>query len=282
MFPYKDWSLQVIIEHHRERLQSIVYDDRFTSQESANQFWDFILEVATKQLSPEQTVRSLRHAFLQSPEAAYSNKAQAALSASNANDILKIVQNLDFPNRRKLPANFIDVGCGKGLKTSIIADAWGLARENAIGLDIESVKEPPGNFDFLTMSPEALPEAVKSNTKDLAILSMVLHHSENPAALLEAVFSALKPGGYLIVREHNAATDQMSEFLDTMHIISDAIIGGASCMPNASNYRSLAYWRDFLQHHGFKHIKTNYVPFSSPNSRNTTENFTCVVMKPSK
>ena len=191
-----------------------------------------------------------------------------------------------FPSGRSVPARFIDVGCGDGRKTSAMASAWRLDPDKAIGMDIVKPDAAPENITFLKMSPEGMPAGIDPDSQDLALVSMVLHHANDTevTALLRSIHSALPPGGYLVVRDHNADPDLgLADFLDTVHIFYDSVFLGVRCMPNAQNYKSLAAWHAIFETEGFAVVRTDYVPFSTDaakgDARNTGENFTCVLKK---
>ncbi|KAI9147057.1 hypothetical protein HJFPF1_13088 [Paramyrothecium foliicola] len=281
---YPNWSLQDVIKGHRERLVAFIVHDgpRFASRDTATLFWDFMLSLAPAQTPAGQTVQVLRQRYLQFPEAAVSDKVQTALNTGNAKDILNILDPLifKFPSGGATPTSFMDIGCGQGFKTSAMASAWCLPRASAIGLDIVRPQVIPHNFDFqLMLSHNLLPATIKPDSQDLAILSMVLHHSEDPPALLRAIHSALRPNGYLVIREHNLLTgkEEISDFLDTVHILYDMVFGGKACMPNVQNYKSLQDWLNLFEQCGFEHVKTVYSPFVMGKTFNTIEKFTCIL-----
>lgn len=289
---YPDWNLQEVITIHRDRLQNFLFHKGgFTSQASAERFWHIMLALAEKPTSAEYTIQVLREQYLAFPEATTYGQREATLTADAAQSILDTLHGADssdvrFPIGGEKPANLIDIGCAEGQKTSALAEAWGLPRQHAIGLDIVPANSLPTNIDFQIMLPDTLPERILYNSQDLAIVSMVFHHSTNPRALLQSIHSALRPGGYLVIREHNAnATPHMASFLNTVHIFYDAVFAGKTCMPNAQNYKSFEEWQDIFQSQGFEHIKSDYTPFSTNPSAglqanaNTGENFTCVLRK---
>lgn len=286
---YPDWNLQEVITIHRDRMQNFLFHKGgFTSQASAERFWDIMLDLAAKPTSAKYTIQALRKQYLTFPEAATYVQREATLTANAAQSILNTLYGEDcgmrFPSGGEKPANLIDIGCAEGQTTSALAEAWGLPRQHAIGLDIVPANSPPTNIDFQMMSPDNLPELILHNTQDLAIVSMVFHHSINPLALLQSIHSALRPGGYLVIRDHNAGT-HMASFLNTVHIFYDAIFKGKPCMSNTQNYKSLKEWQGIFQSQGFEHIKSDYTPFSANPSAgvqanaNTGENFTCVLRK---
>ncbi|KFY22633.1 hypothetical protein V491_02748 [Pseudogymnoascus sp. VKM F-3775] len=289
---YPDWKLQDVITSHRDRLQNFFFHKGgFTSQASAERFWHIVLAISENPTSAKQTIQELREQYLTFPEATTYGQRETTLTADAAQSILDTLHGADSSDIRspiggRNPANLIDIGCAEGQKTSALAKAWGLPCQHAIGLDIIQAKSPPTNIKFETMLPDILPKCILYSSQDLAIVSMVFHHSKDPCKLLKGIHSALRLGGYLIIREHNAdARMDMASFLNTVHIFYDAVFAGKPCMLNAQNYKSLEEWQNTFQSQGFEYIKSEYMPFSTNPSAgvqanaNTGENFTFVLQK---
>lgn len=287
--PYPDWNLQAVASNHKERLHHFfIHKGGFSSQESAERFWQTVLALTKKYTPAEPMIRILREAFQAFPEAATYGQRSAEFNTDIAQQMSETLQGSDsrrliFPNGKEKPDSFIDIGCGEGQKTSSLASSWGLSPENAIGLDIVQHDSLPDNISFKKMSPDALPETIQPNSQDLVTISMVLHHASAPEVLLKSAYSALKPGGYLVVRDHNATTG-LADFLNTVHIFYDNVFEGKEeCMPNVQNYKSLEDWERIFEEQGFEHIKTDYTPFSTDpatgDPKNTGNNFTCVLKK---
>lgn len=294
--PYSDWNLQAVTANHRDRLHRFfVHKGGFGSPASAEQFWhEHVLTLAKKFCPAEPTIRVLRSIYFEefSEDAKAYEQKSTRPSADIAQQMHKVLRNPDsspllFPSGREIPSNFIDIGCGQGQKTSALAKTWSLVPKNAIGLDIAPISNEsrPKNIIFKEMSPNTLPKTIQANSQELAIISMVLHHTNDPETLLQSAHSALKPGGYLFVREHNASPDKnLVDFLNTVHIMIDNVFKGKkACMPNFKNYKSLDEWQRIFEDQGFEPIKIDYTPFSTDpktgDPRNTGENFTCVLKK---
>jgi SAM-dependent methyltransferase len=180
-----------------------------------------MLALAAKPTPAEYTIQVLREKYLAFPQATTLRQREATLNADIAQSMRDTLCGANSRNVRFLvggekPASLIDIGCAEGQKTSALAEAWGLPRQDAIGLGIVPVNSLPSNIDFQMMSPNTLPESILYNSQDLAIVSIVLHHSTEPCALLQSIHSALRRGGYLIIREYNAnARRHMANFLNT-------------------------------------------------------------------
>src|SRR5205814_4351822 len=120
---------------------------------------------------------------------------------------------LVFPGGAQTPATFVDIGCADGRKTGALARAFSLPPESAIGLDIVKANKVAENIKFMEMLPNVLPDAIKPDSQDLAAISMVLHHSDDPGALLRSVHTALKPGSFVVICEHNGGDCTLHGYL---------------------------------------------------------------------
>ena len=175
-----------IITDHRERLWSfLVHKGGIACQESVERFRNFMLTLAAKPTPAGYTIQALRDKYLAFPESTTYGQMETKLNADTSQSVLDILRGADFRNVRfpvggGKPASLIDIGCAEGQKTSALAEAWGLPRHHAVGHDFVPATSPPSNIDFQMMSPNFLPKRILYNSQDLAIVSMVFHHSSDP------------------------------------------------------------------------------------------------------
>jgi ubiquinone/menaquinone biosynthesis C-methylase UbiE len=101
--------------------------------------------------------------------------------------------------------NVLDVGCGSGQFTEILAEALH-SFESITGVDVNedflmeaSKKFPAGNFRFIRAGSQNLP-FIEDNF-DLVVISNALHHVEDPEASLVEIKRVLKSGGYFLINE---------------------------------------------------------------------------------
>ena len=52
---------------------------------------------------------------------------------------------------------------------------------------------------------------------DMVCCLMTCHHFEKLDKMLEEIYRVLKPGGFLILREHDCTPENLSVFLDIVH-----------------------------------------------------------------
>jgi len=99
------------------------------------------------------------------------------------------------------PGTVLDVGCGVGIFLEIMKEhGWGIAGIEPASTPARIARENLGTVvtqgDFMVM--DVGPQY------DVLTLVDVMRHVEQPAAFLERAVSALKPGGYCVIRDSNA------------------------------------------------------------------------------
>ncbi len=125
-------------------------------------------------------------------------------------------------------AEYLDIGCGTGYKAKRLGTDLGLPLSQVYGVDVKqwSVltedlrKSLDINFEFIDTSG-SLPFA--DSKFELITIFMVLHHVTEREKLLAEIHRTLKPGGYLMIREHDCrdAIDYM--MADVEHMLYDFI-----------------------------------------------------------
>ncbi|HUR90059.1 MAG TPA: class I SAM-dependent methyltransferase [Ramlibacter sp.] len=102
------------------------------------------------------------------------------------------------------PARVLDLGCGAGWTSTFLAlrgyevvgqdiapDMLALARENKRRYAVANLEFVEGDYEQLAFD----------NEFDAAMFYDCLHHSDDEAAALRAVYRALKPGGIVVTHE---------------------------------------------------------------------------------
>lgn len=153
-------------------------------------------------------------------------------------------------DRPALPVDYLDVGCGSGERTHAIARAFGVSSCRTWGCDIERRwgSDRPGFFIYDGRRLDAWADG----SFDLVTLSMVLHHLEEPEGILREIRRVLRPGGRLLIREHDCIDDGFERLLDEFHWLmrntfNDTIPIG--------QYRSRAAWGTLLAGVGLHHVR---------------------------
>ncbi len=116
---------------------------------------------------------------------------------------------VDLLHRHQIPATgkALEVGCGQGIRTGIIArnfpglEVLGLDRSPELLAEAESSfkNSELKNLKFLSGDLYALPLAV--DTFDFIYARLVFMHLENPTAALASLMRVLKPGGKILIED---------------------------------------------------------------------------------
>lgn len=157
--------------------------------------------------------------------------------------------------------NYLDVGCGTGVKTKIIGTGLELKSDQIYGVDVREwsvLKEDraPDGIIFKFIDDGILP--FQTEFFDLISTFMVLHHIEPKlrSVILSEIYRCLKPGGYFIIREHNAEDAIDCMMCDVEHMLYDY-----EKIPNFKpNEQSITYfkdiqqWTDEMKSHNFESV----------------------------
>ena len=120
------------------------------------------------------------------------------------------IKNIILKNNPKFRINnILDIGCGPCKFIKYLGNKIGLMSKNIHGTDIKewvTEYEERGNLEieFKYMSDDTLP--YENETFEIITCMMVLHHVNKLDILLSEINRCLKPGGFLIIREHDAMT----------------------------------------------------------------------------
>ena len=107
--------------------------------------------------------------------------------------------------------NYLDIGCGSGSKTMIFGNTFKKLWNNRInvninGTDIKSWgtyknnRKFPFNFTFIT-NPDVLD--YPDNSFDFITTIFTLHHIQHLEVFITEILRVLKPGGIVLIIEHN-------------------------------------------------------------------------------
>lgn len=107
--------------------------------------------------------------------------------------------------------------------------------------------------DYAPISENSIPTA----SVDLVCMYIGLHHApkEKLDPFIDSIKRILRPGGTLILMDHDASTKELQNFVDVVHSIFNAATGVEQEINHQEirNFHSLQYWIDCLQSHGMIH-----------------------------
>jgi SAM-dependent methyltransferase len=286
LFAYAEWSLTDLLTEHSQRFEDfLIHKGAFATHSGAHQFIRYAQMIDGEDIEPVLKLDFLRRVYggrIIRDDAEEFEKSNITRTIKVGENMVRSLQSptdtLSFPSGGSRPASFLDIGCGMGETTGALANYWNIEPERAIGMDITIPSNVPKNIRFEQMEPDTLPDFIPPESQDLAIVSMVLHHSHHPERLVSQISSVLTPGAYLVVREHNA-TPKLNNFLDAVHTFYEIVYPkNVEYIPNAKNYKSLEQWCDLIAAQSLELLKVDYKPYPEEPS-NTADNMTLVFKK---
>ncbi|CAN5194421.1 hypothetical protein BH09DEP1_BH09DEP1_0800 [soil metagenome] len=124
----------------------------------------------------------------------------------------KHLEKISFQGCRSV----VDIGCGSGLITAVIADK--LPKARVVGIDvngdmIRAARKNHGSKENLSFFEQDAQKVVFNNEFDAAVSFLTLHWVANKPAFLVSLFKALRPGGhfYLTVGTKNSAIEELKK-----------------------------------------------------------------------
>lgn len=163
-----------------------------------------------------------------------------------AGDILKLLRHLP-----RTPERILDVGCGDG--SILRAVGRRLPGAELMAADLREPADVSG-FDFRVCAADRVP--FEDDAADLVLLSMSAHHLEHLEATLAELRRVLRPGGAIILREHDFAREADRVFMDLVHLFYACIAGDEETPCGFlktfwSNYQSKSEWVRVFEKNGF-------------------------------
>jgi len=216
--------------------------------------------------SDDYTIYNYIHRFLNLqlyPIDKYPNNENDDRADSRVDDIGKLVSSVE--NSISVN-NYLDVGCSEGGITAKLGEYFGLRSKDIFGIDIRKPKSVEG-FTFIQTQTDNQKIPMDDNSVSFITALMVLHHTNEPDNLISEIARVLKPGGILLIREHdideNIDTDGKT-FLDVLHglySISWAREGGQEnpdfCDNYYALYRSRENWTNIIEKNKLKLLDDN-------------------------
>ena len=279
--PYSDPSIPLSLSHRQlsylfhsplsqQRLRQLLSTQLYRCPIAQGRLWAF-LESAMKgaggDVDDEALYTRLRHCYhnelLLTDEcrdirkrkeaakcAGCGGEAEDGRANSRVTELVDLIRQHSFPSSLpRSPASLLDVGCSEGSITGALAAALGVPAAAAHGCDVREVARSAA-FTFSLITSTSLP--YPSNSFQLVLALMSLHHIDTVTTTLAEVQRVLAPGGVLLIREHDLSFPQLAPLLDVMHglytrVWSDPAEQPAFCDDYYAHYRPRAQWGDMAE-----------------------------------
>lgn len=110
---------------------------------------------------------------------------------------------------------YLDIGCSDGEITRMFAKTLNVLSKNAHGLDIADQPNYKKGSVFNQYDGKSLPFG--DDSVDFITAIQVMHHVEHLDDLISEINRVLKPGGYLIIKDHDCNSDMMKCLMNIEH-----------------------------------------------------------------
>lgn len=167
-----------------------------------------------------------------------------------------------FPKEK---IKYLDVGCGSGIKTKTFGAQIGLLPDQIHGTDIDEWHDfKRADFNFKPIKNGKL----DYNDNEFNFISsfMTLHHIPDVSKMLGEISRCLKPGGILLIREHNASDAIDKMLCDIEHLAYDFKENRDYDLRNAKNnmtYYNWMEWDVLMKKHNLEYVYASH-DWSSP------------------
>lgn len=217
-----------------------------------NPFSDYLDSVKNKNLKDSDIYSKLKKIYDKEKTNIVDKEKDFSRGFNRSKGIAKLLDTINFK-----PESYLDYGCGSGEFTTSIGEELGLGKENIFGADTTKYREYK-EFNFTLIENNKLP--YEDNSFDFITVFMVLHHikDDDLKNSINELYRILKPGGVLILREHNVPkkdSKPLHILLDFMHdFYDDIMISDTSWKDSGkyyAKYQSQEEWDTLLQNVGF-------------------------------
>jgi SAM-dependent methyltransferase len=152
---------------------------------------------------------------------------------------------------------YLDIGCSEGAITKTIAIELQLSPAQAIACD--AVAQPADDvFTFIHTNGTSIP--LESCSVDAATMFMSAHHFAKPGTMFQEAFRVMRPGGLLLLREHDCINATAALFYDIIHALYSCVLSDEVTPEDfTAQYGTGTYaaycnkhtWLTFATQHGF-------------------------------
>jgi len=183
--------------------------------------------------------------------------------AQRGKDVLALLND----SKISKPNMYLDIGAGDGLITKAIGAALALTKSHIHAVDterwigrenkVDMEAKDDIHFSFINTVDDNKPViSYKDGSFDIITVLQSLHHFENLSPMMKEIQRLSKIGGTVIIREHNADSNNTKMLIDLEHLFYSILYDGLS-IDDFSNYYYGVYmsakeWDAVFADHGFK------------------------------
>lgn len=246
-------------EDQYNRFQRILRNLDWSSAFDSNRFIQYVFE--QKQKHGLVSDYTLYKGFVEHYENQENDNANSSVF-QRGKKALQEVKQLMTLNKSPKPTMYLDYSCGDGEITRAIQKEFNLGKDQVYGSDIMKYPSIGDDFQFILKTKETTSLPLQDNMFDLITVFNVLHHIKEDE-LYEAIkdlHRMLKPGGILLLKEHNAPIDRekresFTRVEDILHDMYDFVIDNEMNWDDEdyyARYKSLIEWDNSFKTVGFK------------------------------
>jgi SAM-dependent methyltransferase len=267
------------------RLQSVIKSHFYPDKTAGNKFIKYLIKTLNKAIIGKYLISDLELCKKLKKYMSTNNTIMHTERGSNiAKNILKHIPDVKIES-------YLDFDCFDCEITNNIKDLLKLNKEQTHGVDIKEYGTKCNSITFkqipkfeIGVEPIALPYS--DNSFDLVTCLMVLHHipSIHLKFLIHEFNRILRPGGYIILKEHNVANrDVILQYvIDVQHMLFDLVweqnSENMSWEQNTPiNYLSVSKWNEMFLDDQFEIYNSAF--YNSDLVKNPTNKFVIVYSK---
>jgi ubiquinone/menaquinone biosynthesis C-methylase UbiE len=185
-----------------------------------------IRSVLRSSSSDNDTLKALRQLKLSQPPTM--NELRAKLKAERIVGLLPP----EFPTSVTKASCYLDVGAGDGVVGAKIGETLGFFRYNVFGVEIPERQDAVRGkrnveitMAYLSANPAAKPNvAYHDELFSMITCLMSMHRFVHPKQMLSEVYRMLKPGGLLVIHEHDCDNEFMQYLIRMEHAVCATVI----------------------------------------------------------
>ncbi len=175
----------------------------------------------------------------------------------------------DLVKHKDTNFKYLDIGCGNGKKTKIIANIFKIPMKNVYCTDIPSwgpyEKNRKSLFHlnhFQPINPNTGILNFPDNYFDFVSVILTLHHIPNITKTLTEIKRILKPDGILLIIEHDALTKNDHLIIDIQHMLYSYLRDKKSnpewknyiSTPTTNRYMNIMEWTFLIEKYKFQYL----------------------------